>query len=336
MAETFSYFSQNNNFEKSFLSSLSQILRENEDNHQMEEIEHGQQHGMWLMQNDNDSQSVGIDGIDGIDNNNGNDKINDLIAAAEEEDDGEEEHGQQMNDDGSHESNSDDGSTDDKLESEIEKSDDSGSNDSDSSEVDEKQMFFQIKNNKKKGPAKVTPLPIPSGNHGSHSSHSNRKKRVQFTGAPETKEIEVPDRDEEIKIIHFPERGDDDDNGTQELASLVKQLVLLESESTKAQQFLQYIQQHNCFDKQDHRAVNNFLDLIEQEKKSLIIVLSNFSPQVQPLITMMTIAERRLALLDNTPLITPGSTLHATFLEKQQLLQDVIDQAAAHVYGRSR
>ena len=116
----------------------------------------------------------------------------------------------------------------------------------------------------------------------------------------------------------------------------MKQLVLLENEGVKAQQFLTFIQQHNCFDKQDYKAVRTFMDMIEQEKHTLTVVLSNYNSQVQQLITMMTIAERRLSLLDSTPYISPGSTLHAAFLEKQRSLQDVIDQGIAHVFGQSR
>lgn len=167
------------------------------------------------------------------------------------------------------------------------------------------QNYKPTKEDKKvKGP-KVVPLVQPK---------KPQKKSVQFHS------------NDDVKIINVPAQTP---NGSkEELYSLVRQLVLLETEELKAQQFLEFVQKHSCFDKQDQLLIRHFLEQLAHEKKSLLIVLTNYGKTVQPLITMMTIAERRLALLDSTNLITPDSSLHESFLEKQQQLQAVIDQAS--------
>lgn len=289
-AENFSYFSYNNNLEKSFLSSLSQILQEsNDDNDDMDSrvVE----------------EIVDQDEFEAPQSKNGpQPPPRAWLAQSQEDNEEEQEVGVEDSSQVSYQDQED------------------GSTDSDNSD---EHIFVQIKSNQKK-PSKVVPLP---------SKVSKRRVKFQSKKAEVSDESDSSDStegsidDDDVKEVEI---GD----GDNELEALVKQLVLLENESIKAQQFLQFIQQHNCFDKQDHKAVNHFLDMIEQEKKSLVVVLSNYSPQMQPLITMMTIAERRISLLDSCSFITPGSTLHATFLEKQQSLQDVIDQAASHVYGR--
>jgi hypothetical protein len=145
-----------------------------------------------------------------------------------------------------------------------------------------------------------------------------------------TKSVKFKQEEDVMEIDIFEE------NEKEELFTLVRQMVLLETEEVKTTQFLEYIQKYNCFDKQDYLLVRHFLDQIAHEKKSLIIVLTNYAPNIQPLITMMTIAERRLAYLDNTNLLTPDSTLHTSFLDKQQQLQVIIDEAGEHIYGRNR
>ena len=273
MAEAFSYFTYNNNLERSFLSSLSQILQENSEE----------------QQSLNNERKV--------------EEVSQLQIEREEDDD------KTVSSDASNtESDSSDGNGNN------DKPNDSEEDDSDNDDLYIKLMKTAKPEPKETKHAKVVPLP-------------RQRKQIKFTH-PESDAEEEEENIKEVDISESPE------SNTAELEAIVKQLVLLENEAAKAQQFLSFIQSHTCFDKQDHKAVYHFLELIEEEKKSLIIVLSNYSPQVQPLITMMTIAERRLTLLDSTNLITPGSTLHSTFVEKQRLLQDVIEQAASHVYGR--
>jgi len=120
----------------------------------------------------------------------------------------------------------------------------------------------------------------------------------------------------------------------EELERLVKQLVLLETEQNKAHECLRFLHTHHCFDKQDYGIVQDFIDQIEQEKRVLTLVLSNYGPRFTPLITMMTIAEQRLTLLDNSPFITPESTLHLNLLKKQQGLQNIIQQASDYLYSQ--
>jgi hypothetical protein len=315
MAEAFSYFTyNNNNLERSFLSSLSQILQESRHENPDRQIE--------LVEDDSQVE----------DQQSGNEDENSVLLSFLK---------QQDDDDENRSDKSDDDSTVNEEDAKEEGSSDSGSSSESESQQDQNEsedtdFFVELLSNKfennppqqQKKSAKVVPLPAPP----------STKKRVQFTpgkkmGAKETKNTdeEVSDSEsEDVKEVNIQENESTDNN---ELEALVKQLVLLENESSKAQQFLNFIQQHNCFDKQDHKAVHHFMELIEQEKNSLVLVLSNYSPQIQPLITMMTIAERRLSLLDSTPFITPGSTLHATFLEKQRMLQNVIEEATSHVYG---
>lgn len=358
MAENFSYFSYNNNLERSFLSSLSQILGEttegsDTDNRQVEEVESQADVGAesifsaaettpapqaqpvtqrlkppqnppskkWVIEEKNSSS-----------NNIMHEKKNSGTATLKGSD------YQKVSGDESDESDESDVSdvSDESGESEQQNSD----SDQSDSDLSNERIFVQLSNPKQS--SKVVPLTSPK----------KKQRRVQFQYKKEHKaEVSSDDNDQsedDVKEINIAEVSSEDsnqseddvkelsigDNPENELEALIKQLVLLENEASKAQQFLQFIQQHSCFDKQDHKAVHHLLDMIEQEKKSLVVVLSNYSPQVQPLITMMTIAERRVSLLDSCSFITPGSTLHATFVEKQRSLQDVIDQATSHVYGR--
>lgn len=218
------------------------------------------------------------------------------------------------------------------------------------SESNDKNIFVLLTNNDKsptkkaqpvvtprKPYAKVVPLPVPPKKGVKFQTDDEQQTEPSDSEHTQQEESESSaseddsEQEEDIKEVNV---SDSEDSPSNELEALVKQLVLLENEASKAEQFLTFIQKHSCFDKQDFKTVQQFLELIEQEKKSLILVLSNFSSNMQPLITMMTIAERRLSLLDSTNLITPGSSLHAAFLEKQRLLQDVIEQATAHVYGQ--
>lgn len=286
MAEAFSYFTYNNNLERSFLSSLSQILQESN-----EHDEHDTSSRLEILEDEDELVA--------------NPKYNIHDQGSVKSD--------KSNKSNTSGSGSGSGSS---SSSHSSKSSQSG----DSTDNENEEPFFvhmttQTKQPSKQKHAKVVPL----------SARKARKpKKEAFFQVSE-------DEDDNIREVNIP---DSEEKGDSELETIVKQLVLLENEASKAQQFLEFIQKHNCFDKQDHKAVNQFLELIEEEKKSLIVVLSNYSPQMQPLITMMTIAERRLTLLDSTAFITPGSTLHASFLEKQQALQDVIEQASAHVYGK--
>jgi hypothetical protein len=300
MAENFSYFSYNNNLERSFLSSLSQILQENdEEESTIQELEEEQiTPAQLLAALPKHSPATQLRAVQ----ERGKETA---VTPMEEKEDEEDSRSSQS---GTQSSESEDSSS--ALED---------------SEKDER-ILVQIQNHKKTKSHKIVPLP---------KGKTEQRRRVQFRGdVADNKADVLSDSSEEgsehsndIKEVEIEE-------GNNELEALVKQLVLLENEANKAQQLLKFIQQHSCFDKQDHKAIWQFIDMIEQEKKSLVVVLSNFSPQVQPLITMMTISERRLSLLDTCSYITPGSTLHTTFLEKQQSLQDVIDQATVHVYGR--
>ena len=257
MAEAFSYFTYNNNLEKSFMSTLSQILQESKEDTEHEETLIPS--GFWKQSSDENTTKSKIEVVE-------EDSVSSHSNSATEE----------------------------------------------SEEESEQSSEAEVV-------AKVVPL-------------LSLKKNVQFTEQEQKRE---PDSDTEeesdIKEVNINE-----DENTSELYALVKQLVLLENEDVKAQQFLAFIQKHECFDKQDYKAVHQFLELIKQEKKSLVLVLSNYGSHIQPLITMMTIAERRLSLLDSTNLITPGSTLHNAFLDKQRALQDIIQQAEELVYSHQR
>ena len=179
-------------------------------------------------------------------------------------------------------------------------------------------LLQQLQNRKKQEKhAKVVPI-------------VSNKKSVKFQPEEEeedVREIEIPDQGvAEEKETRSPEE--------EELQGLVRQLVLLETEESKAQQFLEYIQKFSCFDKQDQMLVRHFLEQIYYEKKSLIVVLNNYGTHIQPLITMMSIAERRLTLLDQTNLITPDSTLHTSLIDKQKQLQAIIDEACDHIFRK--
>ena len=250
MAEAFSYFTYNNNLEKSFMSTLSQILQESKEDTEHEETLIPS--GFWKQSSDENTTKSKIEVVE-------EDSVSSHSNSATEE----------------------------------------------SEEESEQSSEAEVV-------AKVVPL-------------LSLKKNVQFTEQEQKRE---PDSVKEVNI--------NEDENTSELYALVKQLVLLENEDVKAQQFLAFIQKHECFDKQDYKAVHQFLELIKQEKKSLVLVLSNYGSHIQPLITMMTIAERRLSLLDSTNLITPGSTLHNAFLDKQRALQDIIQQAEELVYSHQR
>lgn len=330
MAEAFSYFTYNNNLERSFLSSLSQILQENNDEQQVELVEDSSQ--LELVKDD-------VEGPTGEDH----------LSFLQNQDEKENDHESLASSTGSESGASAKSGSSSASRTSVKSGSSSASRKSSKSKEssdDENTDFyvqllstkFQQPAKKKNKSAKVVPLPTPS----------TRGKRVQFTptsthgdhksGVKESKEVTSSDEeDDDVKEVDISARGrveGESSDNENELEALVKQLVLLENEASKAQQFLTFIQQHSCFDKQDQKSVLQFMELIEQEKNSLVLVLSNFSPHVQPLITMMTIAERRLTLLDSTQFITAGSTLHETFLEKQRMLQDVIEQAAAHVYGK--
>jgi hypothetical protein len=193
------------------------------------------------------------------------------------------------------------------------------SNDSESEDEDSA-IFVSLQNKKKLG--KVVPI----------VSRPKQSAARKVSKTQDVKEVEIPDSESDQDVTD----DDMDNDNTNELESLVKQLVLLESEETKAKQFLEYIQLHSCFDKQDHNFVRQFLDQIANEKQSLVVVLNNYGAHLQPLITMITITERRLALLDNTNLISPGSTLHALFLDKQQSLQSIVTQATSQFFPSQR
>ena len=328
MAEAFSYFTYNNNLERSFLSSLSQILQENKDEQQVELVEDSSQ--LELVKDDVDEPTE-----------------EDHLYFLQNQDEKENDHESVASSTGSESGASAKSGSSSASRTSVKSGSSSASRKSSKSKEssdDENTDFyvqllstkFQQPAKKKNKSAKVVPLPTPS----------TRGKRVQFTpthgdhksGVKESKEVTSSgEEDDDVKEVDISARGrveGESSDNENELEALVKQLVLLENEASKAQQFLTFIQQHSCFDKQDHKSVLQFMELIEQEKSSLVLVLSNFSPHVQPLITMMTIAERRLTLLDSTQFITAGSTLHETFLGKQRMLQDVIEQAAAHVYGQ--
>lgn len=180
-------------------------------------------------------------------------------------------------------------------------------------------LLQQLQNRKKpEKHAKVVPI-------------VSNKKSVKFQkeeDEEDIREIEIPDQGagEEKESSRHPEE--------EELQGLVRQLVLLETEESKAQQFLEYIQKYNCFDKQDQMLVRHFLEQIYYEKKTLLVVLNNYGTHIQPLITMMSIAERRLTLLDQTNLITPDSTLHTSLVDKQKQLQAIIEEACDHIFRK--
>lgn len=322
MAEAFSYFSYNNNLERSFLSSLSQILQESND------TQEGQNRDVQLLETDKSDE---------------NEENMSFLSNSEEK---------KNSIEGSDTESSKSGSGSSNTSTNI-----SGENQEDLSD-DDQDIFVQLLATKLKEKGRDSSLKLEDTSSNSNSKKNNKKpgkvvplfnkrKRVKFTPdhkfTPDDGKMDddiqqnqpnqqtMEEEEEDIKEVDISDESTNNDN---ELEALVKQLVLLENEATKAQQFLTFIQQHNCFDKQDHKAVHNFLELIEQEKNSLVLVLSNYSSHVQPLITMMTIAERRLTLLDSTQFITQNSTLHTTFLEKQRMLQDVIQQATEHVYGQ--
>lgn len=191
-------------------------------------------------------------------------------------------------------------------------------NDKEAAVVQAYNLLQQLQNRKKQEKhAKVVPI-------------VSNKKSVKFQPEEEedVREIEIPDQgvSEEKESTRHPEE--------EELQSLVRQLVLLETEESKAQQFLEYIQKYSCFDKQDQMLVRHFLEQIYFEKKTLLVVLNNYGTHIQPLITMMSIAERRLSLLDQTNLITPESTLHTSLVDKQKQLQAIIEEACDHIFRK--
>ena len=191
-------------------------------------------------------------------------------------------------------------------------------NDKEAAVVQAYNLLQQLQNRKKQEKhAKVVPI-------------VSNKKSVKFQPEEEedVREIEIPDQGvaEEKESTRHPEE--------EELQSLVRQLVLLETEESKAQQFLEYIQKYSCFDKQDQMLVRHFLEQIYFEKKTLLVVLNNYGTHIQPLITMMSIAERRLSLLDQTNLITPESTLHTSLVDKQKQLQAIIEEACDHIFRK--
>lgn len=222
---------------------------------------------------------------------------------------------------GSGSENSDSGGSDSGSGSE---NSDSGSQEQEGSDDDKDaallrayNLLQQLQNSKKqKKHAKVVPI-------------VSNKKSVKFQKEEDDiREIEIPDQGagEEKESSRYPEE--------EELQGLVRQLVLLETEESKAQQFLEYIQKYNCFDKQDQMLVRHFLEQIYYEKKTLLVVLNNYGTHIQPLITMMSIAERRLTLLDQTNLITPDSTLHTSLVDKQKQLQAIIEEACDHIFHK--
>jgi len=295
---TFNNEDADNNFQSSFLNTLSSILDEHE-NSEVQEKKPGPIHRPFEISKDDDNNSS---------------------VQSQEIQDSQTPSNRDMG------SNDSEESENEELNSETSSQQSVSSNDVQfqdmSSDEEEEQLFQTVKSKHK--PLKVVPLPAKT------SRDVPTKKNVKFKGADEVKEINIPDSDE---LDHdTPEILHEDASPEQELQSLVKQLVRLETEELKAKQFLTFIQQHSCFDKQDHGFVRNFLEQIENEKHSLVVVLSNYGYHLQPLITMMTIAERRLELLDQTPLLTPNSSLHTALLEKQQLLQTVIGEAINHVY----
>lgn len=322
MAEAFSYFTYNNNLERSFLSSLSQILQENNNEQQIELVEDSSQ--VELVK-DNVDEPTEEDHLSFLQNQDEKENDHESLASSTGS-----ESGASAKSGSSSASRTSVKSGSSSASRKSSKSKESSDDENTDFYVQLLSTKFQQPAKKKKKSAKVVPLPTPS----------TRGKRVQFTptstGVKESK-TSSDEEDDDVKEVDISARGrveGESSDNENELEALVKQLVLLENEASKAQQFLTFIQQHSCFDKQDQKSVLQFMELIEQEKNSLVLVLSNFSPHVQPLITMMTIAERRLTLLDSTQFITAGSTLHETFLEKQRMLQDVIEQAAAHVYGQ--
>jgi hypothetical protein len=195
------------------------------------------------------------------------------------------------------------------------------------------ELLRQIQNSSKKNrpsssrkPAKIVPI-------------VSKKKAVKFETEEEeegydVKEIDIPSLQGTESKSEYYEITKEPSSEQTELSELVRQLVLLDFEESKAYQFLEYIQRYNCFDKQDQSHVRYFLEQIQHEKKSLHVVLSNYGSHIQPLITMMTIAERRITFLEQTNLITPQSTLHSNLLDKQKQLQAIIDEACDHIHKK--
>jgi hypothetical protein len=260
-----------------------------------EQSQGGEERGVEELQDNEDSYSHNV------------------VQLVEEEDN--EQNNQEQDSSASEQSDSDQQSEQNQSSDEVSSS--SGSEQPDA-EAEALQLLLQLQSSKKAGkqkPAKVVPL-------------VSKKKSVQFY--QELKQEPEPESEEDENVREIDIQGEEQ----QELVGLIRQLVRLESEETKAQQFLEYIQKYSCFDKQDQAHTRFFLEQIQNEKKMLTVVLNNYGPNMQPLITMMTIAERRITLLDQSHLITPESTLHNSFLDKQKQLQAIIDEACDHIYRR--
>lgn len=295
--QPFSFFTyhedDSNNFQSSFLNTLSSILDDNENNNETPSI----------VPN-NQPLEIQKEGSDEEQQEDSNDSSDHSV-------DGSVDRSVSQSRSSSSSSNSSEASFNGS-----EQEEENVQFEDEESDLDDTRLFKTVKSKKVPKAAKIVPLPLPT------------KKSVQFHGADEVKEIEVPD-------VEIPETRAEE-GPEEELQSLVKQLVRLETEETRAKEFLEFIQRHACFDKQDHGFVRQFLEQIEKEKHSLYLVLSNYGSHLQPLITMMTIAERRLELLDSTQLLTPNSSLHLALLDKQQMLQAVIAEATNHVYQSKR